>query len=100
MDAMLKNMADDGLIYDTEAIRAAVRAAFERRRIPQHPQYGYWTAAGYVKAAKPALDEPQGWLCSESGAPGKWQAIRYVEAGEKPTESATETTRVSRSKEP
>ena len=52
-------------------------------------QEGHWTAAGYVKAAKPAVDEPQGWLCTESGKPGSWQAIPYIGAAEKPAESAT-----------
>ena len=52
-------------------------------------QEGHWTAAGYVKAAKPAVDEPQGWLCTESGKPGTWQAIPYIGAAEKPAESAT-----------
>ena len=52
-------------------------------------QEGHWTAAGYVKAAKPAVAEPQGWLCTESGKPGTWQAIPYIGVAEKPAESAT-----------
>lgn len=38
----------DGVSDDTEAIREAVRAAFERRRIPQHPEYGYFVSFAEV----------------------------------------------------
>jgi len=38
----------DGVTDDTEAIRAAVKAAFERRRVPQHPQYGYFVSFAEV----------------------------------------------------
>jgi hypothetical protein len=38
----------DGATDDTAAIRAAVKAAFERRRIPQHPQYGYFVSFSEV----------------------------------------------------
>ncbi len=32
----------DGVTDDTEAIRAAVQAAAAKRRVPQHPEYGYF----------------------------------------------------------
>jgi hypothetical protein len=38
----------DGRTDDTKAIRAAVKAAFERRRVPQHPQYGYFVSFAEV----------------------------------------------------
>jgi len=38
----------DGRTDDTGAIRAAVRAAHERRRIPQHPQFGYFVSFSEV----------------------------------------------------
>ena len=38
----------DGKTDDTEAIRAAVKAAFEQRKIPQHPQYGYFVSFSEV----------------------------------------------------
>jgi hypothetical protein len=38
----------DGRTDDTEAIRAAVQAAFERRQILQHPQYGYFVSFAEV----------------------------------------------------
>jgi len=38
----------DGRTDDTEAIRAAVKAACERRMIPQHPQYGYFVSFAEV----------------------------------------------------
>ena len=38
----------DGATDDTAAIRAAVKAAFARRRIPQHPQYGYFVSFSEV----------------------------------------------------
>jgi hypothetical protein len=38
----------DGKTDDTEAIRAAVKAAYERRTIPQHPQYGYFVSFAEV----------------------------------------------------
>jgi len=38
----------DGVANDTEAIRSAVKATFERRRIPQHPQYGYFVSFAEV----------------------------------------------------
>jgi hypothetical protein len=38
----------DGHTDDTEAIRSAVKAAFERRRIPLHPQYGYFVSLAEV----------------------------------------------------
>jgi outer membrane murein-binding lipoprotein Lpp len=39
---------------------------------------GRWTAQGYVKTTTPALQEPYGWYCTESGKPGTWQAVRFV----------------------
>jgi hypothetical protein len=38
----------DGKTDDTEAIRTAVKAAYERRVIPQHPQYGYFVSFAEV----------------------------------------------------
>ena len=38
----------DGTTDDTEAIRSAVKAAFERRMIPLHPEYGYFVSFAEV----------------------------------------------------
>jgi hypothetical protein len=39
---------------------------------------GRWTLAGFEKAATPALDQPWGWLCTESGKPGTWAPVRFT----------------------
>jgi hypothetical protein len=38
----------DGKTDDTEAIRAAVKAAYEKRMVPLHPQYGYFMSFAEV----------------------------------------------------
>jgi hypothetical protein len=50
---------------------------------------GHYTAGGWVKVETPAVSEPHGWLCIESGKPGTWQAIPYIGAAETPAEPAT-----------
>jgi len=39
---------------------------------------GRWTPKGFVKATTPADREPLGWLCVESGKPGKWREFRGI----------------------
>jgi len=39
---------------------------------------GRETATGYVKAKIPALDQPYGWYCIESGKPGTWVPVKFT----------------------
>ncbi|MCM8762605.1 MAG: hypothetical protein NC929_04745 [Candidatus Omnitrophica bacterium] len=38
----------------------------------------YDQQAGWVWVKKQAIEEPYGWLCIESGKPGKWQPVYYL----------------------
>lgn len=39
------------------------------------PQYGYYLKGTRVYNAEPAQNDPQGWVCTSSGAPGSWLAM-------------------------
>jgi hypothetical protein len=39
------------------------------------PQYGYYIKGTRVYNAEPAQNDPQGWVCTSTGAPGSWLAM-------------------------
>jgi hypothetical protein len=43
--------------------------------IPTLATYGYWTKGDVIWRKTPALNQPIGWRCYESGSPGIWSAM-------------------------
>jgi len=73
-------------INEIVAEKPPQKGNWERGQFIRNPNFEkyYDQQAGWVWVKTPAIEEPYGWLCIESGKPGKWQPVYYLSTPVKP----------------